>query len=129
MKLPGSFIIAAVLLAVPSGAALANGNKDPGRCRALAAALSPKQTQILEMQKVRDEAAADVERTGELWEDAETLRRASRQHAEAADMARTGYDEARQTLADHELALQSAVGNYNEEVAVFNRSCTSDRKR
>ncbi len=129
MTLLRSFIMMTVLLAGPSGAALANGNKDAGRCRAMAAALAPKQKEILEMQKIRDEAAAEVERTGEAWEDAEVLRRASRSHAQTADTAKIGYDQARQVLADREMTLQSALISYNEEVGVFNRSCTSDRKR
>lgn len=117
-------LLAALMVAGPVAAAEANGASDMQACKAMAATLAPKQTEIAELTALRDAAAETVEATGEAWEDIEIHRRASAGHAAAADTAKTAYDEAKKRLARDELALQASVRQYNDDVAAFNSRCT-----
>lgn len=106
-----------------AGPALANGKADPA-CLAMQASLKPRQEEIDTLHAQRDASAEAVETTGQAWDDVEVHRLMSAQHAEAADREKLAYEEARKQLARDELALQSALKQYNADVAVFNARCT-----
>ncbi|MFN7055978.1 hypothetical protein [Hyphomonas sp.] len=119
--------LAAALLAGPVAAAQANGAQDAALCRTMSATLAPRQAEIRALTSDRDAAATAAEDLGDVWEEAETHRLVSAARAREADAARTAYDEARQLLARRELALQSAVRQYNTDIEAFNARCTRQR--
>lgn len=123
MSLIRPLMLAAAMLAAPVAFAHANGTPDVKACKAMTETLAPKQADIAEMTATRDTAAAKVEAAGDAWEDAETHRLVSSSHAVTADQAKASYDEARQTLARQEMALQASVRQYNDDVAAFNSRC------
>lgn len=123
MLLIRPLMLAVFILVAHAAAADANGASDMKTCKAMAATLPPKQADITRMTATRDAAAETVETSGEAWEDAETHRLASPSHAAAADTARAAYDEATQQLSRQETTLQAAVGQYNDEVSIFNSRC------
>lgn len=120
-----SLLVSAMLAAAPVAAAHANGSADLQACKAMAATLAPKQADIAKLTETRDAAATNVETTGEAWEDVQIHRRASAGHATKADEAKAVYDEAKRVLAKHEMALQSAVNQFNDDVAAYNSRCAS----
>lgn len=118
-------LVLAVLLATgPLATARANGSADVQACKAMAAKLGPVQAEIAKLKQTRDEAAETVETTGEAWDDAEVMRRASAGHAATADTAKAAYDDAKNLLAARELALQSSVSQFNDDVTAYNTRCT-----
>lgn len=90
----------------------------------MAATLVPRKAEIDAAQAARDAALASVDARGELWEEAEVYRLVSAGHAEAADRARADYDEARKTLARHDMALQANVRAFNDDTDRYNSLCT-----
>lgn len=116
-------MLALFIVGAHAAVAEANGTSDYKACKAIAATLGPKQTDITRQTAERDSAAETAEMTGEAWEDAETLRLASAGHAATADEARLAYDEAKKLLARREMALQASVSQYNDDVAVYNNRC------
>jgi hypothetical protein len=116
-------LVSAILLAGPVAAAQANGAQDAELCRIMTATLPPRQAEITQLTSERDATAVTVEDLGDAWEDAEIHRLVSAAHARTADTARAAYDEARRALARHELALQSALDQYNTDVGAFNARC------
>ena len=114
----------ALLAAAFSGPAFANGKADAAACKAMQAALKPRQQEVDTLLAQRDASAESVEVTGEAWDDAETMRLASAAHASAADTTKAAYEEARQQLAKDELALQSVLKQYNADITTFNTRCT-----
>lgn len=106
-----------------AGPALANGKSDPA-CTAMQASLKPRQQEIETLQQRRDTSAGFVETAGMRWDDLEVHRLVSARHAEVADREKLAYEEARKQLASDELALQSALKQYNFDIAAFNARCT-----
>lgn len=116
-------MLALLIAGAHAAVAEANGASDLKACKAMAATLAPKQADIADMTAERDAAAEAVETHGEAWEDAEVHRRVSASHAAAADRAKAAYDDARKLLASHEMALQSSVTQFNDDVAAYNSRC------
>ncbi len=117
-------MLALLIASAHAAVAEANGASDLKACKAMAATLAPKQADIADMAAERDAAAEAVETNGEAWEDAEVHRRVSAGHAAAADRAKAAYDDSRKLLASHEMALQSSVAQFNDDVAAYNSRCT-----
>lgn len=111
----------ALALALP---AAANGRVDVAACKAMRAALVPRQAEIAELTDRRAASAALVEDRGEAWEDAEIHRLVSPSLAGTADELKAGFEHARGQLARDDLALQSAVSAFNADVAGYNSRCT-----
>lgn len=115
--------IAALMLAGPAATAQANSAQDAELCRVMSATMTPRKAEIETMTAERDAAAAEVELTGDVWEDAEVHRLASASHARTADTARAAHDEARKLLSRREQALQATLRQFNSDVAAFNARC------
>ena len=118
-------LLSVFLFGAVAATANANGASDVKACKAMAATLAPKQADITKMTASRDEAAAQVEATGEAWEDAETHRLVSPGHAATADTAKAAYESAKQAFARQEMALQASVSQYNDDIAAFNGRCAT----
>lgn len=116
-------LLSVVLMTGFASAASANGATDVKACKAMAATLTPKQSDIAEMTQTRDAAASTVETTGEIWEEAETHRLMSAGHAAEADKAKAAYESAKQTLARREMSLQASVSQYNDDILAYNSRC------
>lgn len=123
MLLIRPLMLAVLIFGAHAVAADASGASDLKACKAMAATLTPKQADITEMTKTRDAAAVTVETTGEAWEEAETHRLISADHAATADQTKAAYDNARQVFARSEMALQASVRQYNDDIATFNSRC------
>ncbi len=109
---------------VLAGPALANGKVDVAACKAMQATLAPRQAEISELTEQREAAARRAEEAGMAWEDAEIHRLVSAAHAATADRELAAYDAAKKQFARDELALQSAVQQFNADVAVYNTRCS-----
>jgi hypothetical protein len=112
------------LAMVLAGPALANGAVDVAACRAMKATLAPRQAEISELTEQREASALLAEEAGIAWEDAEIHRLVSAAHAATADRELAAYDAAKKKFARDELALQSAVKQFNADVAVYNTRCS-----
>ena len=121
MRCAVSFGFLALVLAGP---ALANGKVDVAACKAMKATLAPRQAEISELTNQREASALRAEETGIAWEDAEIHRLVSAAHAATADRELAAYDAAKKKFARDELALQSAVKQFNADVAVYNTRCS-----
>jgi len=106
-----------------AGPALANGTVDAAACKAMQATLAPRQAEISELTEQREASALRAEEAGIAWEDAEIHRLVSAGHAATADRERAAYDAAKKQVARDELALQSAVKQFNTDVSVYNTRC------
>lgn len=115
------------LAAAITGMAPAYASSGTSACKALQAALVPRQAELTELTEVRDASAARVEEAGQAWEDVEIHRLVSDRHAAEADQTKAVYEDARQKLARDEMALQSTLKQFNTDVAVFNGRCTTKK--
>lgn len=120
-------IIAALLTLSIASPALANGQPDIQACKAMQATIAPREAEIAELTAKREVSALQAEDAGVRWEDAEIHRLVSAAHAATADREQAAYAAARQLLARDELALQSAVKQFNTDVAIFNARCAPAR--
>lgn len=111
------------LAIVLAGHAFANSKVDMAACKALQAKLAARQAEILELTGQRGASALRAEEAGIAWEDAEIHRLVSAAHAATADRELAAYDAARKQFASDELALQSAAGQFNTDVAAYNTRC------
>jgi len=109
---------------VLAGPALANGKADVASCKAMQATLAPREAEISELTEQREAAALRAEEAGIAWEDAEIHRLVSVAHAATADRELAAYDAAKKKFARDELALRSAVLQFNTDVAVYNARCS-----
>jgi hypothetical protein len=123
MKSLRILLVTAALVAGPVAAAQARSAQDAELCRVMSATLAPRQAEITALKAERDAAARLAEDRGDAWEEAETHRLVSAAQARSADEAGTADSEARQLLARRELALQSALRQYNTDVDAFNARC------
>ncbi|MBA4337432.1 MAG: hypothetical protein C0421_01125 [Hyphomonas sp.] len=121
MRCAISFGLLAMVLAGP---ALANGKVDVASCKAMQATLAPREAEISELTGQREAAALRAEEAGIAWEDAEIHRLVSAAHAATADRELAAYDAAKKKFARDELALRSAVLQFNTDVAVYNARCS-----
>ena len=118
------YIIASGLIALAiAGPAAANGKVDIAACKAMQAALVPRQAEIAKLTEKRAASAVLAEDTGAAWEDAEVHRLVSPALAKAADELKASYESAKEQLARDDLALQSAASAFNTDVATFNTRC------
>jgi len=117
-------IICGFLTLAFAGPAAANGRADVAACRAMKAALVPRQAEIAELADRRAASAALVEERGEVWEEAEIHRLVSPSLARTADELKAGFENARGQLARDDLALQSAAAAFNADIASYNTRCT-----
>jgi hypothetical protein len=111
-----------IVLAI-AGPAAANGKVDVAACKAMQAALVPRQAEIAKLTENRAAAATEAEDTGLAWEDAEIHRLVSPAFAKTADDLKASYESAKEQLARDDLALQSAAAAFNSDVATFNTRC------
>lgn len=109
---------------VLAGPALANGKVDVAACKAMQAALAPRQAEMSELIGQRGASALRAEEAGIAWEDAEIHRLVSAEHAATADRELAAYDAAKKTFARDEIALQSAVKQFNADVGAYNTRCS-----
>jgi len=116
-----------ILVFAAAGHAQAAETRDAKACRALQAAIAPKQAGIADLTEARDASVELAETAGQAWDDVEILRLVSKAHAEAADREKALYEAAREKLASDELALQDAVQEFNAEVSKFNARCVPKR--
>ena len=121
MRCAVSFGFLALVLAGP---ALANGKVDVAACKAMQATLAPRQAEISELTEQREASALRAEEAGIAWEDAEIHRLVSAAHGATADRELAAYDAAKKQFARDELALQSAVQQFNADVANYNTRCS-----
>jgi hypothetical protein len=119
-----NLLILTVFTATLANPAVAAGKTDLASCKAMQAALAPRQTTINDLVAQRDASAAAVEEAGQAWEDVEIHRLVSKGHAEAADAGKAAYETAREQLARDETALQDTLQQFNADVAAFNARCT-----
>lgn len=118
--------LTALLLATAlTGMAPALASTDAAACKAMQAALVPRQEDLAELSATRDASALRVEETGLAWEDLEIHRLISERHAAEADRQNAIYEAARQKLARDEMALQSSLKQFNADVAVYNGRCAA----
>ena len=115
------------LAMVLAGPAFANGKVDVAACKAMQAALAPREAEISQLAGQRGASALRAEEAGIAWEDAEIHRLVSAAHAATADRERAAYDAARKQFASDELALQSAVQQFNTDVSAYNTRCSPRR--
>jgi len=120
-------IIAALLTLSIASPALANGKPDIQACKAMQATIAPREAEIAELTAKREASALLAEEAGVRWEDAEIHRLVSAAHAATADHERAAYDTAKKQFARDELALRSAVKQFNTDVSIFNVRCVSQR--
>jgi hypothetical protein len=120
-------IIAALLTLSIASPALANGKPDIQACKAMQATIAPREAEIAELTAKREVSALQAEDAGARWEDAEIHRLVSAEHAATADREQAAYAAAKQQFARDELALQSAVKQFNTDVSIFNVRCVSQR--
>ena len=121
-----TFFAALLTLSIASPA-LANGKPDIQACKAMQATIAPREAEIADLTGKRDASALLAEDAGVRWEDAEIHRLVSAAHAATADREQAAYDVAKQQFARDELALQSAVKQFNTDVAIFNARCSATR--
>jgi hypothetical protein len=107
-----------------AGPAAASGKVDLAACRAMQAALVPRQAEIEELAARRAASAARAEEKGEAWEEAEIHRLVSPSLSKTADELKAGFEHAAEDVARDDLALQSAVSAFNADVAAYNTRCT-----
>ncbi|MEQ9506399.1 MAG: hypothetical protein RLO80_09000 [Hyphomonas sp.] len=100
---------------------------DAAACKAMKAALAPREAEISDLKAKRDASAELTETAGEAWDEVEVHRLMSSGHAAQADSGKAAYEEARRQLARDEMALQATLKQYNADVAVFNARCTSKK--
>lgn len=125
MSIIRPLLVVVAIVACHSAVAEANGARDDGACKAMAATMPAREAEIAELTASRDAAAEAVEANGDTWEDLEIHRLASSAHAAAADRAKAEYDDARKLLARREVALQATLRQFNDDVAVFNSRCAT----
>jgi hypothetical protein len=119
-----TFLILTAFTAALASPAMAAGKTDLATCKAMQAALAPRQTGINDLVARRDASAAVLEEAGQAWEDVEIHRLVSKGHAEAADAGKAAYEAARAQLDQDETALQETLQQFNADVAAFNARCT-----
>ncbi|WP_156807820.1 hypothetical protein [Henriciella marina] len=113
-------------LAVVSTAAAAPNAFAYESCSKQAASIETARQAALELKAERNAVVPELEAAGDAWEDAQTVRNFSADHAMRADQAKVAYDASKSKLRSIEAELQEAVANVNERVSVYNRHCASD---
>lgn len=122
-----SILITTALLAAPAFTASASADGQLKACQAMAATLAPKQAEIGEMKEKRDALAVVVETTGEAWQDAEVHRLVSPAMAQEATKAEATYGAKKRELVQIEAGMQSALAQFNRDVADYNAVCASKK--
>jgi SMC interacting uncharacterized protein involved in chromosome segregation len=114
-------------LAAPVAAAdAASSAKELARCQAMSATFKPKQEEIVKLKDARDAQAEVVETKGEVWDDVEVMRNASKKHAKTADAAKADFETAKADLLRMELGLQEAVKALNADFEAYNQTCATE---
>lgn len=126
IKTVSSLALTAALFSVAIPAASALTSKQVQQCNTMGKSLQVRQAEAQKKVKAREALVAEVEAAGESWEDVEIHRLASAGHAATADAAKTKYDTLKADLMKQEMALQSLVGQINEDVAAYNGLCVTD---
>ena len=116
-----------LVIAAQTATAQAMTAADVQRCKAMAATMAPKKTEIEALQTKRDELLAGVELKGDAWEEAEVHRLASTAHAATADEAKQAYLAAKKELMGKEQALQALARQFNQDIASYNQSCSTGK--
>lgn len=120
LSLLSALALSAPLL-VPSAAALSAA--EIKQCRALGASLQVRQGELTEMTEAREALVEQVQTAGDAWESAEALRNFGKAKAAEADSTKATYDALKKDLMRKEMALQSAAGMLNGDVADYNAMC------
>lgn len=87
------------------------------------ASIQVRQKEASESIETRAEMTEEVERAGEIWEDAEAMRLFSDQHAQDADAKKAAYENLKSDLLKFEMALQSQVAMMNADTADYKNRC------
>ncbi|GAB5459585.1 MAG: hypothetical protein Hens3KO_26150 [Henriciella sp.] len=96
------------------------------QCQALGASMKVRHVELTEKGESRKAIAADVEALGELWEEAETIRNFSRQHAADADEKKAVYEAKKSEFRRIEMSFQADANQLNRDVADYNAVCSAD---
>ena len=110
-------LAAALTFTVPAGAATA---QDAAQCNAMARSFEVRQTEVLELQALQAELAAEEDKLGEAWELKEEVRNFSPGHAAEADDA---YVTARNAAIRATADLHSKAQMLNADITQFNTRC------
>lgn len=113
-------LAAALTFTVPAGAATA---QDAAQCNAMARSFEVRQTEVLELQALQAELAAEEDKLGEAWELKEEVRNFSPGHAAEADAARDAYVTARNAAIRATRDLHSKAQMLNADITQFNARC------
>lgn len=95
-------------------------------CSKQAALIETARQAALELKAERNAVVPELEAAGDAWEDAQTVRNFSADHAMRADQAKVAYDASNSKLRSIEAELQEAVASVNERVSVYNTQCATD---
>lgn len=125
IKLKYSLPMAAAL-AVVSTAAAAPSAFAYESCTKQAAAIQSARRAALELKADRNALVPELEAAGDAWEDAQTVRNFSSDHASRADRARAEYEASKSRLRSIEAELQEAVASVNARVSAYNSHCATD---
>lgn len=126
MKIVSSLVLSAAMFSIAVPAASALTSAQVKQCNTMGQSLQVRQGEAQKKAKAREALVAQVETAGEAWEDAEEQRLFSASHAAKADSAKAKYDTLKSSLLKQEMALQSLVGQINEDVAAYNGLCATD---
>ena len=126
IKTVSSLILAAATFTVAIPAASALTSAQVKQCNTMGQSLQVRQAEAQKKAKAREALLEQVEAAGDTWEDAEATRLFSAGHAATADAAKVKYDTLKADLMRREMALQSLVGQINEDVAAYNGLCAKD---
>lgn len=126
MKTVSSLTLVSALFVLAGPSAHALSAQQVKQCNAMGKSLQVRQAEAKTKATARATLVEKVETAGEAWEDVEILRRASPSHAAAADEAKGQYEALKADLMRLEMALQSLVGQLNEDVSAYNKLCVTD---
>lgn len=95
-------------------------------CAEQAAAIRKAQTAALDLKAERAALLEKVETAGETWEDAQTVRNFSSDHAARADTAKADYEELKAQLRALDTELQTKAARTNARVSAYNTNCANE---
>ncbi len=116
-----AFLSSAMVLPLAPASALTD--REVKQCKAMGASIKVRERQLTERGEARMSDAEAVEAAGEAWENAETIRPISAQHAADADAKKAAYDKLKTDFMRADMAYQSEVAMVNNDVAAFNGVC------
>lgn len=113
----------AVTSLVPVASALSP--KDAKWCQDTAKSFPARQASVQADNARRTELAETAELAGEEWENAESLRNLSAEHAAAADEAKAAYEDAKADFYEIDEQVRTRTSALNADFDKFNKVCVS----